>query len=84
MTAKEMFEKLDYHQIEDSIDYRIVYKRGIRPRPNHNNSALPKKITFWKDLKSFDFEYGRLGSYLYLDLLKAINKQVEELGWNKE
>jgi hypothetical protein len=83
MTAKEMFKELDYHQIEDSEDYKIVYKRGVRPRPHQNNSALPKKITFWKTLKSFDFEYGRQGSYLYLELLQAINKQAEELGWNE-
>lgn len=83
MTAKEMFEKLDYH-IKEEYDYKIVYKRGTLPRLNHNNSALPKKITFWNELNSIDFEYGRLGSYLYLELLQAINKQVEELGWLDE
>ena len=31
--------------------------------------------------KDIDFEYGRLGSYVYFELLQAINKQVEELGW---
>ena len=81
MKAKEMFERLDYHLVEDNIDYRTVYKRGIRPRPEQNNDALPKKITFWHELKSFSLEYGRKGSYLYYDLLKAINKQTKELGW---
>ena len=82
MSAKEMFRKLDYHLVEDNIDYRTIYKRGTLPRPYQNNSALPKKITFWHELKSFDFEYGRKGSYLYYELLKAINQQCKELGWD--
>lgn len=79
-SAKEMFEELDYKQVINN-DYEIVYKRGTKPRPNHNNSALPKEIKFWIELNCVDFKYGRNGSYLYLELLQAINKQVEELGW---
>lgn len=88
-SAKEMFEELGY---ENYIPYRekIVYRNIHKNKDNIyiatikeevNNGALPKEIIFWKDLKCIDFEYGRLGSYLYLKLLQAINKQIEELGW---
>ena len=80
-SAKEMFEELDYKQTRND-DCEIIYKRGVKPRPNHNNSALPKEIKFWVELNCIDFKYGRQGSYLYLELLQAINKQVEELHWN--
>ena len=90
MTAKEMFEKLGYElyiRTPIKIEYRNVLNKGnvyiSSIKEEHNNDALPKTITFWNDLKCIDFEYGRKGSYLYLELLQAINKQVEELGWNK-
>lgn len=89
MSAKEMFEKLGYKLVNENEDY-ITYENINKKRENiyihsikkeQNNSALPKFITFWFALKDIDFEYGRLGSYVYFELLQAINKQVEELGW---
>lgn len=90
--AKEMFEKLGYENCVQS-EVKIVYQNKNKTRENtyissldkvENNGALPKKIIFWKDFEWIDFEYGRLGSYLYLELLQAINKQAEELGWFNE
>ena len=84
MTAKEIFKKQNYDVLIDD-DHKIVYKLREVKNQMHNYKALPKEIIFWKyeEVKSVDFKYGRLGSYLYLELLQAINKQVEELGWNE-
>ena len=93
MTAKEMFEKLGYEnyiQYPNKIVYRNKYttKDGVyisSINQEHNNGALPREIIFWNEeyagCKTIDFKYGRLGSYLYFELLQVINKQVEELGW---
>jgi len=82
MTAREMFKKQNYDLLIDD-EYKIAYKLKKVKNQSHNYKALPKEIIFWKyeEIKSVDFIYGRLGSYLYLELLQAINKQVEELGW---
>ena len=92
MSAKERFEELGYENCVQS-ELKVVYQNKNKTKENtyissmdqvENNGALPKKIIFWKELKNIDFEYGRLGSYLYLELLQAINKQAEELGWFNE
>lgn len=78
MTSKEMFEKLGYKHIEDScvIEY-------------YNDEF---KVRFWKKSKHIELfgdEYldGDLDNHLYyvadFRLFKAINKQIEELGWNE-
>lgn len=85
MTAKEMFEKLGYEDITDSRykDLMIVYK---------NSGNVYYEISFMKDYKCFEINpYVIWGDtvlqhyFVRLDtkLLQAINKQVEELGWNK-
>ena len=92
MSAKEMFEKLGYESCVQS-EVKIVYQNKNKTSGNtyisslnkvENNGALPKKIIFWKDFEWIDFEYGRLGSYLYLELLQAIHQQVKELRWLDE
>lgn len=82
MTAKEMFKRQNYDLLIDD-EYKIVYKLKKVNDQKHNYKALPKEIIFWKyeEIKSVDFKYGRTGSYLYLELLQAINQQVKELGW---
>ena len=89
MKAKDMFEQLGYEiygEYPNKIIYRNIREKGLiyisSIKQEHSNSALPKEIIFWKELKSIDFEYGRKGSYLYFELLKAINQQVKELHWN--
>ena len=69
MTAKEMFEKLGYKIVENN-NSRITYT--IKSTDN--------EITFWLEYKSYVLEHNEL---LTNELLKAINKQVEELGWNE-
>lgn len=77
LSAKEMFEELDFKwkETKDVIEYsKSLFK--------HFTFLGKEKIIFYKD------DYFR---YFYLDgifsinknLLQAINKQCEELGWNK-
>ena len=73
MTAKEMFEELGYEQYEEHDDYadRIIY----------TSKEDDDVIIFYYDSKTF-----YIGEYILcgVKLLKAINKQVEELGWDNE
>ena len=68
MSAKEMFEELGYNKVV-SNDFLIEY----------TNYEITKKVVFYKILK----EVLSYEATLTIPLLKAINKQVEELGWNK-
>lgn len=72
MTAKEMFEKLGY-EYEESYDKKLIdyYKKY---------KGLDLEILFNKDAQKFSMTYV---VEVNIELLQAINKQVEELGWNK-
>ena len=76
-SAKEMFEELGY-EIDDNsklkgmaqcINYQVIQPYG----------NIFKEITFYFDTK----EIGWDNVMVTMPLLKAINKQIEELGWNK-
>lgn len=80
MTAKEMFEKLGY-----AIDIGCL---GIIRYAKHDiNYNIDYYIRFYKDLKEFNGNKVDDNEILPIDidlnLLQAINKQVEELGWNE-
>jgi hypothetical protein len=68
MTANEMFEKLGYKLINDK---NIVYKG------THFTGRIIH-IAFFSDKKIL------ITQSIGIEELQAINKQVEELGWNKE
>lgn len=78
MSAKEMFEKLGYTEYEETYKY-IYYKE-----------SLGKIVIFNKETRlvqlHIEDSYGcRIGyNLLSISLLQAINKQIEELGWNNE
>ena len=80
-SAKEMFEELGYIQEnwcfdnENKID-EIVYLRAKRFSSN---------VTFLLDNKCFKIHRKNESKAGWCDikLLKAINKQIEELGWNE-
>ena len=67
MSAKEMFEELGYKQ-DYNIDYAIRYC----------NEERDYYIYFYKYVRKIEVLHD-----ITLQELKAINKQVEELGWNK-
>ncbi len=68
MTAKEMFEELGFDLVE-TTPYMVYYH-------NEENDIY---IWFYNNGKTIE-----IVNEFALDTLKAINKQVSELGWNKE
>ena len=78
MSAKEMFEKLGYKKIEDAMT--IQYYWGdlqVRFWKTSKHIELFKKAT--PDMNIEDEEYYEDNYMLFI----AINKQIEELGWNE-
>ena len=73
MSAKEMFEKLGWEYYSPLCDSNtITYIKEV------HDGYMYYRLEF--------FLYSReisIDTYITLDLLKAINKQIEELGWNK-
>lgn len=74
MTAKEMFEELRY-----KIDKEPRFGSIISYTKYCNDGCCRLfDLVFYKE--TIDFQED----YISRKLLKAINKQVEELGWNNE
>lgn len=78
MSVKEMFEELGYIDFNEDEAY-LIYSKSFRLRL--------KEIKFNKLFKTIyckggtgEWETGVLDFYE----LKAINKQIEELGWNND
>lgn len=79
MTAKEMFEKLeyeyDYIQNKNSEDTITYHKDNL-----HIQFNLTGKQVVVQNDSSYQY-YGVAVFFINQELLQAINKQVEELGW---
>lgn len=76
MTAKEMFEELGYYKIEKN-------SKGIKlTMVAYYNDETASVIEFWtpKNIKIDIYN----NEYLTVEHIKAINKQIEELGWDNE
>ena len=82
-SAKEMFEDLGYKEVdewhniihyEQIVDEKLEQKHIIEFVLNHEFISMANK--FGK------FQYGAFNG-IDIELLQAINKQVEELGWYK-
>ncbi len=81
MTAKKMFKKLRY-KINKNKD-KIEYSKSIKL---DDYESLDYVIIFNKNEKRIEldqFDFYEENYVLSLEELQAINKQVEELGWNK-
>lgn len=80
-SAKEMFEELgykyDYIQNKNSEDTITYHKDNL-----HIQFNLISKLIVLQNDTSYIY-YGTATFFINKDLLKAINKQIEELGWNK-
>lgn len=73
MTAKDMFEKLGYKLMQNDVNY-LIY-----------NFEDAFEIRFYKPQQQIEICYENLFyGTLNLEELQAINKQVEELGWNDD
>lgn len=80
MSAKEMFEKLGYEYSYSSDNYLLQPKISyFIDKPNEKGHNF-YEIRFWLEDKDYEIENN---SILTTDLLQAINKQIEELGWNE-
>lgn len=72
-TADEMFEELGYEDLSNNIVFGCICLYG----------KYDKRIGFYND-KTFDIYNCIDGTeYVTMQELKAINKKVEELGWNE-
>ena len=80
-TAKEIFEELGYEynyiQIENCEDTITYHKDNL-----HIQFNLISKLVVLKNDTSHMF-YNSATFMINNNLLKAINKQVEELNWNE-
>lgn len=80
-SAKEMFEELgyeyDYIQNKNNEDTITYHKDNLHIQFN----LISKLIVFQNDTSYIYYAIATF--FINKDLLKAINKQVEELGWNK-
>ena len=76
MSAKEMFEKLGYKQ---TIENEVIYYFKEINIPKRFGGSMFYYINFILEDKEIFISRN-----LTIDELQAINKQVEELGWNNE
>lgn len=72
MKAKEMFEKLEY-KIDETDERLLIYDTNIA-------DVRIYKVIFYKKSDG-NFRLKIYEQYMPINLLKAINKQIEELGW---
>ena len=75
-SAKEMFEELGYEwkETKEYVEYTKYYFK-------HWIFYSKSMIRIYKSpINSFDI-FDEFGISIHQDLLQAINKQVEELGW---
>lgn len=82
MSAKEMFEKLGYTYQESYFNQEldeIKYSKDEKWTPQIHFSLNNKCISVYRE-----DENERKPSWFTVDLLEAINKQIEELGWLNE
>lgn len=84
MTAKEMFEELGYeykfiNNTKEQCEDVIVY--------SHKNQPVIIQFNLWSKIVVYQIkntmkDYDKIAIFMTKELIKAINKQVEELGWN--
>jgi hypothetical protein len=80
MNAKEMFKKLGYIELEKSNSY-VVYNKFLAQEERyiiefHNND---------KTFSKYKNRYGNIRDlFINFDEFKAIQKQIEELGWESD
>lgn len=83
MTAKEMFEELGWS---------YEYVKGDCSEDTIQCKDLTKTIIYPQGLMKWNIQFNLISkvvviqnvTFINLELLKAINKQIEELGWLNE
>ena len=84
MSAKEMFEEYNLKQKICRFQGKIISisyisEKYYKPQVSFNLKQKTYRV-FYKDCSS---GYNENASVIDMILHKAINKQIEELGWNK-
>lgn len=81
-TAKEMFSKLGYEKLYKHNSY-MFYEKELKKNPKYENDYVHIGFEFVD--KTFSKTYGddKSAYEITMEELQAINKQIEELGWNK-
>ncbi len=77
-TADELFEELGYEENEEN-DYYIEYQKQ-----EECCCKFIKLDLIDKSFTNFYYVVPEKQSYLSMQELQAINKKVEELGWNEK
>lgn len=75
MSAKEMFEELGYNQRTEEFKNDKIYAITFANYSKGNWIKITKE--------TIEIVTNRRSGYLSTSMLPAINKQIEELGWNK-
>lgn len=86
MTAKEMFEELGYERkfvnnIKIQCEDVILY--------THKKQDLIIQFNLFSQMVVYQMknnmkEYDKIAIFITKELIQAINKQIEELGWNND
>ena len=77
MSAKEIFEKLDYFQSSEDDEEELVYNKNLE----HTESYY-RYISFDKTNKVVEVDDNSTEPfYLQAEELQAIHQQCKELGW---
>ena len=77
-SADEMFKELGYEKMEDYYEgeiYEIIYSK--KGEYSTNIMIHPRNEMF----KMYYGKEGNKAGWCNIDILQAINKKVEELGW---
>lgn len=79
-SAKEMFEELGYDYSINPDDTIEIYKVWEDCECNLHHDI----VVCIKNKKCIDISLEDVGIRVYKQLIEAINKQIEELGWIDE
>lgn len=78
MSAKEMFEELGYELIKRNV---LTYRKDDGGYITQIMFCEPAHRIIFREWEEYE-NYEPQGQFtVYTDLLQAINKQIEELGW---
>lgn len=78
MSAKDLFQKLNYFQSSEDEEDELVYNLHSEDVENY------RYISFHKIFKYIEMDDWTGNFQLSMQELQAINKQVEELGGNND
>ena len=83
MSVKEMFKELGYETLY-SFDTYMYYEKPLKQNPEYEKDY--EHLEFNLINKTINKSYGDDNSVSDITLgeLQAINKQIEELGWNDQ